>query len=246
MITLSARLKNIADKIKKGETMADIGTDHGFLPLYLYEKGISPVVIMTDVSRFSLEKSIENARQTGRVLKEEGIYARWGDGLEVLDAGEVDTVVMAGIGGNLMEEILEKDPEKSKSFKRYILQPRRHPGHIRHYLINNGYAITDESIVREGKFLCEIITACPEKFAGSLTADEKMMNSPGTSIYWEVPSWYAHLEDDLAAEYVERKLNREKMILESKKESEKADTEETKCNIMYLENLLQKMQGFVI
>ena len=59
---LTPRLQVIANEIQQGETMADIGTDHGFLPLYLWEKGISPQVIMADISRGSLEKAAENCR----------------------------------------------------------------------------------------------------------------------------------------------------------------------------------------
>ena len=60
MIVLSERLQEMANNIDKGEKVADIGTDHGYLPLYLYERGISPVVILTDVSKGSLDKAIEN------------------------------------------------------------------------------------------------------------------------------------------------------------------------------------------
>ena len=256
MISISDRLKRIAANIEKGETMADIGTDHGFLPLYLYETGRCPRVIMTDISMYSLEKARENTRryyeQTSTRFKEKGdhsdnIVFRVGDGISVLDNGEVDAVVMAGIGGNLICDILRDDPEKSRSFSKYVLQPRRHPGILRHFLLNNGFNITGESLVREGKFICEIITARPEDRTGITTGEserftmtDEMMKAAGESIIWEVPFWHADSNEPLAGEYIRRKLDREKMILKSKADSKNADTQNTEYNIMYLEKLLVK------
>ena len=118
MIKLTSRLKTIADEIEKGETMADIGTDHGFLPVFLWEKGICPKVVMTDVSSGSLAK----ARLNCQTLHPEADFdLRLGSGLEVLEPGEVDAVVIAGMGGILMTEILGADIEKAWSFKKIIL-----------------------------------------------------------------------------------------------------------------------------
>ena len=148
MVKLSDRLQVLADQIGNKETMADIGTDHGFLPVYLWERGISPKVIFTDVSAGSLEKSRVNAKM---LYPEEPFDFRLGNGLEVLSAGEVDDVVIAGMGGILMTRILGKDLEKTKSFSKLILQPRSGQGVLRHWLLQNGFVIEKESLVREGK-----------------------------------------------------------------------------------------------
>lgn len=261
MISISDRLKCIAANIEKGETMADIGTDHGFLPLYLYETGRCPRVIMTDISTYSLEKARENTRryyeQTSTRFKKmsdhsDNILFRAGDGISVLGNGEVDAVVMAGIGGNLICDILRDDPEKSRSFSKFVLQPRRHPGILRHFLMNNGFIITGENLVREGKFICEIITARPEERTGITTGEterfamtDEMMKAAGGSIIWEVPFWYADSNELLAGEYIRRKLEREKMILKSKADSKNSDTEDTEYNIMYLERLLVRQMNAV-
>ena len=246
MMTLSDRLALIASKIQKGETMADIGTDHGFLPLYLFDSGISPRVIMTDISRASLGKAIQNTCEYYSCHDDthlpEGICFRTGDGLAVLDDGEVDAVVMAGIGGRLMCDILAADPEKSMSFSKLILQPRKHPGYIRRYLYENGFVITDESLVREGKFICEIITAqqYEETFFTSGKTDIiiEMMKYPPDSIVWEAPLWYRGSDSSLGREYIDRKLKREQLILESKGSGKNDDTAATKSNIIYLKDLL--------
>lgn len=152
---LSERLQTIADEIRPGETMADIGTDHGFLPLYLLERGISPKVIMADISRGSLEKAGDNCKLCRAGA---GFELRLGNGIDVLQNAEVDTVVMAGIGGLLTVDMLDWNLEKSRSFKRYILQPRNKPGRLRHWLYCNGFEIVKETLVRESRFIWEILT----------------------------------------------------------------------------------------
>lgn len=152
---LSERLQVIADEINAGETVADIGTDHGFLPLYLIEHGRSPKVIMADISSGSLKKAEENCK----LFRCSGDYElRLGNGIDILDYGEVDVVTIAGMGGLLIADILDWDLKKSRSIKRYILQPRNKPGKLRNYLSAHGFHIVKESLVKEGKFLCEILT----------------------------------------------------------------------------------------
>lgn len=157
MTELSIRLQKIADRINEGETMADIGTDHGFLPIYLIENDISPSVIMTDVSRPSLMKGSDNLDMLGADRKRADF--RVGDGISVLERGETDTVVIAGMGGMLIRDIMSVDMEHTCSFRKYILQPRTRQGHLRKWLLENGFTIIHEDLVEEGRFIPEIITA---------------------------------------------------------------------------------------
>ena len=169
MVKLTPRLQTIANEIKAGETMADIGTDHGFLPICLWEEGICPHVIMADISRGSLDKARDNCRM---LHPEQEFDLRLGSGIEVLENGEVDAVAIAGMGGILMTEILGVDWEKAHSFKRLILQPRNHVGRLRYWLLNNGFKIVNEQLVKEGKFICEILTVEPGEVAVSRNQDE--------------------------------------------------------------------------
>ncbi len=173
MVKLSDRLVSIADEIKKGQTMADIGCDHGFLPFYLLKEGISPKVIMIDIS----EKSLEKAKMTFQGLEDfaetfsnfQGgnftpeIQPQWdfrvGDGLCPLDDEEVDSVVIAGVGGYLITEILERNIEKARKLDSIILQPRDSTGYMRKWLNENHFEILRHKLVREGKFVCQIIVA---------------------------------------------------------------------------------------
>lgn len=234
MIKLSPRLRKIADQINPGETMADIGTDHGFLPIYLWENKVCPKVIMADISSGSLAKAKENCDMyyPGRTFD-----LRLGSGLEVLAAGEVDAVVMAGMGGILMTEILEKDSKKSLSFRKLVLQPRKDVGKLRYWLFDNGFSITNEALVREGKYICEIITAVPKEIAIT-----RQMN--GDDIEYEFPHSLIDYKDDLLEEYLSTKRNLEAEILSNMKKGKYTTPREIRhqtYRVEYIDYLLRRI-----
>lgn len=236
MIKLTPRLKTIAEEIENGETMADIGTDHGFLPVYLWEAGISPNVIMADVSPGSLAKAEQNCHS---LHPETSFDLRLGNGLEVLRPGEVDAVAIAGMGGILMTEILGADLEKSWSFKKFILQPRNRIGQLRCWLYNNQFSVVNEKLVREGKFICEVLTVVPKEIAvtGDLDPDD---------IEYEFPHKLVDFRNDLTEEYLQRKLNLEKLILQSMSEGrqeEPAKLRRQNYRVEYLEYLLRRLRN---
>lgn len=175
MVRLSERLEKIAGFIDAGMTAADVGTDHGYIPIYLIQNGISPYVIASDINSGPLEKMEENLQKhMGGDRK--GIMMRHGPGLEVLEPGEADAVVIAGMGGLLIEEILEKEPEVTNSVKRFILQPRNAPDKLRKWLLDKGFRITGEVLAEESRFVWEIICAEPGGGAGS--KEEYFSGSP--------------------------------------------------------------------
>ena len=234
MIKLTPRLKTIADEIEKGETMADIGTDHGFLPLYLWEMGVCPHVIMADISKGSLSKAEENCRS---LHPDTDFDLRLGSGIEVLDTGEVEAVVIAGMGGILMTGILGADIEKSWSFKKLVLQPRNRIGQLRWWLYNNGFCISNEKLVREGKYICEVLTVVPREIAvtGDLGPDD---------IEYEFPHKLIDFKNELTEEYLNKKLNLEKMILKSMsqgRQEEPARLRRQNYRVEYLEYLLRRL-----
>lgn len=159
MLKLSDRLQKIADFIEPGESVADIGTDHGFLPAALWESGKSPRVILSDVNAGPLEKAKANLE---RYFPDKEFDLRIGSGLRTLESAEVDTVVIAGMGGLLISDILGDDLEKSKTYRKLILQPRNAQDKLRAWLLENGFVIREEALVRERKYLCEIIVAMPK------------------------------------------------------------------------------------
>ena len=237
MIKLTDRLRMLADQIEQNETMADIGTDHGFLPIYLWENQISPKVVMADISTGSLDKARANAesRYPGRSFD-----LRLGDGIQVLENGEVDAVVIAGMGGALMTRILGKDLAKSKSFKKLVLQPRSGQGVLRHWLINHGFAINAESLVREGKYLCEIITARPLEYS-TRTLSWEMAGCGPDDMEYEAPPWIFSA-GPLANELIKNKLTVEEKILRNLHKSKTVNEEKmrfTENRIKYLTKLLR-------
>ncbi len=155
-MNLSKRLEAITNFVEKDSRVCDIGTDHGYIPAYLIKKSLSKKVIATDVSRGSLDKTIyliEKEKLNG------SIEARLGDGLDVLNPYEVDTLIIAGMGGILITEILEKGKNKLCGIDNFIFQPMVASIELRKYLAENNFKILDEDLVfEEGKYY-EIINA---------------------------------------------------------------------------------------
>jgi len=244
MIKLSDRLQLIANEIERGETVADIGTDHGFLPIYLCENGISPKVIMADISRGSLDKAKQNCLDAHPDMK---FDLRLGDGIKVLKKGEVDAVAIAGMGGILMTEILGADLEKTKSIKKFILQPRNHVGILRQWLLENGFEITNEQLVREGKYICEILTVIPrDAEIGEASDKADVYGMDSNAIQFQFPSTLVEFKNPLTMEYLNRHLNKEKFILDSMKSGQKTTEKDIKgqeSRIDYLERLVKTCES---
>lgn len=236
---LSDRLQIIADEIRQNQTMADIGTDHGFLPVYLWEKGISPKVIMTDISAGSLEKAARNCRKR---YPDVTFDLRLGNGIQVLSEGEVDAVVLAGMGGVLITEILGEDLKKSRSFQTLILQPRTGQGVLRHWLIHNGFGIIRESLVREGKYICEVITACPLEQTGQRRILSQSLGCGGEAMPYETPPWI-FTAGALAEPFVQYKLETQKKILRQMNNARTEDAEKRRQTEQKIEYLVQLLNG---
>ena len=196
---LSKRIYALAAQIEHGESVSDIGTDHGYVPMLLMKEGVSPRVIMSDIS----DGSRARARRTFSLC---GIDAdpgdfRIGDGLETIKPGETDAVIIGGLGGHTIASILDSDQNKSKSFKKLVLQPRKHSGTLRYYLYTHGWDIESESLAEEGKFACEIITAVP--------SDEPFRDAPypEDDIRWKYPEQMACADPELALKRIRWKLS---------------------------------------
>lgn len=150
MMELSKRLQAVADMVTPGMRLADIGTDHAYIPIYLVEQDVIPEAIAMDINKGPLERAQEHIRAYGF---EERIQTRLSDGLQRLEAGEADAMIAAGMGGALVIKILEDREEVAKSLKELILQPQSELGKVRAYLIEHGYQIIAENmIVEDGKY----------------------------------------------------------------------------------------------
>ena len=147
---LSLRLSAIAAMVTEGNRLADVGCDHGYLPVYLVLNHKIPGAIAMDVRKGPLSRAREHLLEYGL-----GNYieTRLSDGLEALKPGECETLVIAGMGGPLMEKILTEGAEVRESFQELILQPQSDIGHFRHFIREIGWEIVKEDIIlEEGKF----------------------------------------------------------------------------------------------
>lgn len=157
MIKLDTRLKMAAEEVRQGKKVADIGTDHAYLPAYLIENRICPSAIAADIGKGPLENA-KKVVSTSSLLSEK-IELRLSDGLEKISPDEADDIVIAGMGGILISEILTKaDWVKSKD-KRLILQPMSHAEDVRRYLCENGFEIIKEKASTDGKHNYIVIVA---------------------------------------------------------------------------------------
>lgn len=147
---LSKRLNAVAELVTPGNRLADVGTDHGYIPIYLVKENKVPWAIAMDVNKGPLQQAMEHIRLEGL---EDKISTRLSDGMKKLQPGEVDTVVIAGMGGALTLRILEDSREVLESVKELILQPQSEIAKVRNWLAKQGFYIADEDMVLEdGKY----------------------------------------------------------------------------------------------
>lgn len=147
---ISNRLKSIANMVEKCECIADIGTDHAYLPIYLVEQGICNRAIASDINKGPVEKAKRNIYLSHR---SEQIQCRLGTGLTTILPQEVNCAIIAGMGGNLIRDILEESIEVFKSLDYVILQPVQNVDVLRKYILENGYNIIDEELcIDENKY----------------------------------------------------------------------------------------------
>lgn len=147
---VSKRLQAVADLVSPGLTVADIGTDHGYIPIYLIETGKCKKALAMDVNRGPLLRAKEHIAEH---RLESQIETRLSDGVTQLEVGECDAVVVAGMGGALTIKILEEGRSVFQSLREFILQPQSELHKVREYLLEQGYCIIAEDMVQEdGKF----------------------------------------------------------------------------------------------
>ena len=156
---LSARLACVASLVPAGARVADIGSDHAYLPAALVLDGKIDFAIAGEVVKGPYENAVHEIKDhqlEGKVIP------RLADGLAAIEpADKVDTITIAGMGGSLIASILEKDKNKLTGIKRLVLQPNVGESQLRKWLMNNHYQIMTEKIIEEDNHIYEIIVAEP-------------------------------------------------------------------------------------
>lgn len=150
---LDNRLSKIADLVPQGVKLADIGTDHAYLPAALLMGKKISFAVAADVAAEPCQVAKTTLAMYGLTQCSE---VRQGDGLKVLQPDECSCVVMAGMGGSTIMDILTASPEVAHSAERLILQPMQGANLLRQFLCVNGYEFLDEELVEDGKYLYEI------------------------------------------------------------------------------------------
>ena len=150
MIKLSKRLKMLADMVSENAVLADIGTDHGYIPIYLLQTGKIRRAYAMDIGEGPLLRAKEHSKAFGL---EDYITLRLSDGVLALRPGEADSVLAAGMGGGVILHILEEGEAVIASARELILQPQSEIRRVREYLYKKGYVIDRENMVFEdGKY----------------------------------------------------------------------------------------------
>jgi tRNA (adenine22-N1)-methyltransferase len=155
-LRLVGRLAALAAFVPQGMRLADIGTDHAYLPIELVQDNVIVSAIAGDVHVGPYKAAKEHVEALGL---EQRISVRLGNGMAVISPGEVEIVVIAGMGGQTIIEILNNNPEVTKSLNRLILQPMVAAASVRRWLEKNGWHIVDEQLVQDDGRLYEIVVA---------------------------------------------------------------------------------------
>ncbi len=150
MIILSKRLRMNASMVTEGYRLADVGTDHGYIPIALVQEGKIPSALAMDVNPGPLKRAQQHIQE---YQLDSLIHTRLSDGVKNLRPEEADSVLIAGMGGALVVKILEEGKEVLKTVKELILQPQSELDKVRRYLESAGYVIVKEDMVLEdGKY----------------------------------------------------------------------------------------------
>ncbi|UJF36296.1 tRNA (adenine(22)-N(1))-methyltransferase [Paenibacillus hexagrammi] len=160
MVKLSNRLQMIADRVPNGSRIADIGSDHALLPTYLAKDGRITFGVAGEVNPGPFDAASRQVLECGL---SKVISVRLGDGLAVIEPGEVDVITIAGMGGSLMASILDAGKNKLANVSLLILQPNVGEDQVRRWLDENGWRLTSETILEEDGKIYEILTAVPQK-----------------------------------------------------------------------------------
>ncbi len=151
---LSDRLAAVAKYVPDDARLADIGSDHAYLPCYLVKKSGIPFAVAGEVVQGPYQSAKKNVAAEGL---SEVISVRMGDGLEVFEPGEVNCITIAGMGGTLITSILEKGKDKLDFVKRLVLQPNLSAISIRKWFLDNGWQLVAEEIIEEDGKIYEVL-----------------------------------------------------------------------------------------
>ena len=235
--TVTERMKAICSEVIPGKIAADIGTDHGIVPMYLLTSKTVPFCILSDINKGPILKARENLFTSG--LDTSSFRLCLGNGLEVLKPGEAATVIIAGMGGELIQSIMLNSKEVAQSVERFVLQPRTKSSVLRRALLENGYAIVGERLAREGNRICQIITV---EHADRTTLPKEEFPD---ELDLFIPPMLYERQDPLLEKFLKNKRQAAEMILEGIKDKNTPEMDEKRAfwtsRVKQIDDMLSKI-----
>lgn len=224
---ISRRLKLISDLVKDVDSVVDVGTDHGYVVIDLLKGGRVKKAIASDINKGPVERARKNVADHNLSHK---IECRLGGGLTTVKPGEVEAAVIAGMGGNLIRDILLESEEVFKKLDYVIVQPVQNPEVLREYVYKLGWNLEDEWIIFDEDKYYEIFKV-------------SYGNKPKTvePIYNEISEVLLNKKDEVYKEYLNHKVSKYSTIYEGLK----ADTENAKARKSELKEKLDAIEGFL-
>ncbi len=155
---IGARLEGVGQLVPQGCRLADIGTDHALLPVWLLERRQIRAAVASDIADGTCQAA---AATVARFFMQGQITVRLGAGLSILQPCEADCIVIAGMGAASIMQILAEEPAIAHSAARLVLQPMRGAARLRRWLQDNGWQLVREELAAENGHLYEIMAAEP-------------------------------------------------------------------------------------
>lgn len=229
-VKLSPRLQMIADMVPKGSKMADIGTDHGYIPIYLVRKGLCPSAVASDVKVGPIQRAEKNVK---KYRLQEKIALLICDGIDDKKLAGCDTIVIAGMGGELIREIIKKSSLAKQENMTLLLQPMTGEEELREFLLGSGYSITRECLCKEEKKLYVAIVAVPKKSVSKIAECCPV-------VFYHIGKQLIDGKDPLLNSYIDKKIavkKKARLGLELSKDPQKEE------KIGQLEQLIDQMES---
>ena len=223
---LSKRLTAVAGLVTEGASVADIGTDHGYIPIHLIEQNLSPKVIAMDINKGPLERARIHIAGYGM---SDRIETRLSDGLAAVKPKEVEEMIVAGMGGGLVIHILNEDPAKTRSLKELILQPQSELAKVRRYLEEHRFRIVAEDMVEEDGKYYPMMKVIPTEQKG-LYAE----GVPAAEEELEYGKYLLEKGHPVMGEYLKKELSVNQGVYEKLRVQESERTKERSAEILHM------------
>lgn len=223
---LSIRLKTITDMMDKCYNFVDVGTDHGYVPIFAVRQGITERAVASDINLGPVERAKNNILKEGLGHK---ICCRKGPGLSTVAEGEVQAAVIAGMGGNLIRDIILEDLPKVKKMKYVIVQPAQNPEVLREFLYTSKFEVLKENLcIDEGKYY-ELL---------KIRYNEHKPQEKANDLDYEISPYLMNIRHPLMLSYITHKIDYYTKIVDYIKE----DTDISKERKSYVKDRIIKLE----